>query len=116
LAVRSENVFSATRQKPLFYRHFYGAGRNPENAIWNISVKIKVSLQPQRFPAHFSDSHLALMRKRTGKPAPLRNRLVHNALQTEYFGGGAWQMVVSPDGVACYVNRMWGKEPLAMAA
>jgi hypothetical protein len=37
-----------------------------------------------------------------------RSSLVNNAIQTEYFGGGRWKEVTSPDGVRCYATRLWG--------
>jgi hypothetical protein len=37
-----------------------------------------------------------------------RSSLVNNAVQTEYFGGGRWHEIISPDGVRCYVTRLWG--------
>ena len=40
---------------------------------------------------------------------PDRATLIRNAKQVEFFGGGRWREVVSPDGVRCYVNRLWGK-------
>jgi len=33
---------------------------------------------------------------------------MRNAKQVEFFGGGRWREVVSPDGVRCYVTRLWG--------
>jgi hypothetical protein len=42
-----------------------------------------------------------------------RSLLIRNAEQTEFFGGGQWREVVSPDGVRCFVTRLWGKEPVA---
>jgi hypothetical protein len=36
-----------------------------------------------------------------------RSRLINNAVQIEFFGGGHWQQVVSPDGVVTYVTRLW---------
>jgi hypothetical protein len=42
--------------------------------------------------------------------AKSRSTLVNNAIQTEFFGGGRWREVISPDGVRCYVTRLWGKE------
>jgi hypothetical protein len=46
------------------------------------------------------------------KVPPKRDRasLIRNAIQTEFFGGGKWREVVSPDGVRCHVTRLWGKE------
>jgi hypothetical protein len=41
---------------------------------------------------------------------PSRSRLINNANHNEFFGGGQWRGVVSPDGVTCYVTRLWGKE------
>jgi hypothetical protein len=38
---------------------------------------------------------------------------MHFAERTEFYGGGQWQEVTSPDGVRCYVTRLWGKEPVA---
>ncbi len=38
-----------------------------------------------------------------------RLRLIRNAQQTEFFGGGQWREAVSPDGVRCFVTRLWGK-------
>jgi hypothetical protein len=29
--------------------------------------------------------------------------------RAEYFGGGKWHEIISPDGVRCYVTRLWGK-------
>jgi hypothetical protein len=49
------------------------------------------------------------------QPLPERSALIRNAQHTEYFGGGEWRKVESPDGVVCYVNRMWGKEPVRKA-
>jgi hypothetical protein len=49
------------------------------------------------------------------QPLPERSTLNRNAKHTEYFGGGEWRKVESPDGVVCYVNRMWGKEPVRKA-
>jgi hypothetical protein len=43
------------------------------------------------------------------KNASLRARLIRNAQQAEYFGGGQWREVISPDGVRCYVTRLRGK-------
>jgi hypothetical protein len=40
-----------------------------------------------------------------------RDELIRNARHNEYFGGGEWREVVSPDGVRCLVTRLWGKEP-----
>jgi hypothetical protein len=45
-----------------------------------------------------------------------RSDLIRNAERTEFYGGGQWREVVSPDGVRCYVTRLWGKEPDALAA
>jgi hypothetical protein len=42
-----------------------------------------------------------------------RSLLIRNAEGTEFYGGGQWQEVTSPDGVRCYVTRLWGKEPVA---
>jgi hypothetical protein len=36
-----------------------------------------------------------------------RSRLINNAIQTEFFGGGKWERVVSPDGVVTDVTRLW---------
>ena len=36
-----------------------------------------------------------------------QSRLINNAAQIEFFGGGHWQQVVSPDGVATHVTRLW---------
>jgi hypothetical protein len=36
-----------------------------------------------------------------------RSRLINNAIQTEFFGGGHWQRVVSTDGVVTDVTRLW---------
>jgi hypothetical protein len=47
--------------------------------------------------------------------APSRATLIRNAVQTEFFGGGQWREVVSPDGVRSYVTRLWGDEPKAEA-
>jgi hypothetical protein len=41
---------------------------------------------------------------------PDRASLIRNAIQTEFFGGGKWRELVSPDGVRCHVTRLWGKE------
>jgi hypothetical protein len=41
---------------------------------------------------------------------PDRATLIRNAMQTEFFGGGKWREVVSPDGVRCYVTRLWGTD------
>jgi hypothetical protein len=38
-----------------------------------------------------------------------RSRLINNAVQIEFFGGGHWQRVVSPDGVVTDVTRLWLK-------
>jgi hypothetical protein len=35
-----------------------------------------------------------------------RSRLIKNAIQTEFFGGGRWERVVSPDGVVTDVTRL----------
>jgi hypothetical protein len=43
-------------------------------------------------------------------PLPNRATLIRNAVETEFFGGGEWRQVVSPDGVVCYVTRIWGKD------
>jgi hypothetical protein len=40
-----------------------------------------------------------------------RSDLIRNAQQTEFYGGGQWREVVSPDGVRCFVTRLWGKDP-----
>ncbi len=49
------------------------------------------------------------------RPSPIerseRSNLIRNAKQTEFFGGGEWRTVVSPDGVLCHVTRLWGKDP-----
>jgi hypothetical protein len=42
-----------------------------------------------------------------------RSDLIRNAEHAEFYGGGQWREVVSPDGVRCYVTRLWGKEPVA---
>jgi hypothetical protein len=39
-----------------------------------------------------------------------RSSLVNNATRAEYFGGGQWREIISPDGVRCYVTRLWGKD------
>ena len=39
-----------------------------------------------------------------------RATLIRNAIQAEFFGGGKWREVVSPDGVRCYVTRLWGTD------
>jgi hypothetical protein len=40
-------------------------------------------------------------------------KLLGNAVQTEFYGGGKWREVVSLDGVRCFVTRLWGKDPIA---
>jgi hypothetical protein len=40
-------------------------------------------------------------------PQKSRSRLINNAVQIEFFGGGHWQQVVSPDGVVTNVTRLW---------
>ena len=42
-----------------------------------------------------------------------RSKLIRNAQQAEFFGGGQWREVVSPDGVRCFVTRLWGKDRIA---
>lgn len=42
-----------------------------------------------------------------------RSVLIRNARQAEFFGGGRWREAVSPDGVACCVTRLWGKQAQA---
>lgn len=42
-----------------------------------------------------------------------RSDLIRNAQQAEFFGGGQWREVTSPDGVRCCVTRLWGKDPVA---
>jgi hypothetical protein len=37
-----------------------------------------------------------------------RSRLINNAIHTEFFGGGKWERVVSPDGVVTDVTRLIG--------
>jgi hypothetical protein len=37
-----------------------------------------------------------------------RSKFIRNAKQTEFFGGGQWREVTSPDGVTCCVTRLWG--------
>jgi hypothetical protein len=44
------------------------------------------------------------------KNRSLRATLRRNAIQSEYFGGGKWREVISPDGVRCYVTQLWGKD------
>jgi hypothetical protein len=44
---------------------------------------------------------------------PRRSDLIRNAQQAEFFGGGQWREVVSPDGVRCFVTHLWGKDPIA---
>jgi hypothetical protein len=41
-------------------------------------------------------------------PKPDRATLIRNAMQAEFFGGGKWREVISPDGVRCCVTRLWG--------
>jgi hypothetical protein len=36
-----------------------------------------------------------------------RSSLINNAIQTEFFGGGKWVRVISPDDVAVDVTRLW---------
>jgi hypothetical protein len=36
-----------------------------------------------------------------------RSSLINNAIHTEFFGGGKWERVVSPDGVVTDVTRLW---------
>jgi hypothetical protein len=55
----------------------------------------KVPLKPDR---------ATLSAKRT------RAELLRNAIRTEFFGGGKWREVVNPDGVRCYVTRLWGTD------
>jgi hypothetical protein len=43
---------------------------------------------------------------------PRHSDLIKNAQQAEFFGGGQWREVVSPDGVRCFVTRLWG-DPIA---
>ena len=48
------------------------------------------------------------------RPSPIgaaRSNLTRNAMHTEFFGGGRWREVVSPDGIVCYVTRLWGEDP-----
>ncbi len=40
-----------------------------------------------------------------------RSVLIRNAKQTEFYGGGQWREVISPDGVRTFVTRLWGKDP-----
>jgi hypothetical protein len=42
-----------------------------------------------------------------------RSDLIRNAEHAEFHGGGQWREVVSPDGVRCFVTRLWGKDPIA---
>jgi hypothetical protein len=42
---------------------------------------------------------------------PDRASLIRNALRAELGVEDDWRRVVSPDGVVCYVTRLWGKEP-----
>jgi hypothetical protein len=42
-----------------------------------------------------------------------RWELIRNAQQTEFYGGGQWREIVSPDGVRYFVTRLWGKDPVA---
>ena len=42
----------------------------------------------------------------------LQSRLINNAAQIEFFGGGHWQQVVSPDGVVTDVARLWPRKVL----
>jgi hypothetical protein len=44
---------------------------------------------------------------------PQRSDLIRNAQRAEFFGGGQWREVISPDGVRCFVTRLWSKEPVA---
>jgi hypothetical protein len=41
-----------------------------------------------------------------------QSRLINNAAQIEFFGGGHWQQVVSPDGIATHVTRLWPRKVL----
>jgi hypothetical protein len=41
-------------------------------------------------------------------PKPDRATLIRNAMQAEFFGGGKWREVISPDSVRCCVTRLWG--------
>jgi hypothetical protein len=43
------------------------------------------------------------------QPQESRSRLINNAIHTEFFGGGKWERVMSPDGVAVDVTRLWGQ-------
>jgi hypothetical protein len=42
-----------------------------------------------------------------------RSDLIRNAQQVEFFGGGQWREVVSPDGVRCYVTDLRSPKPRA---
>jgi hypothetical protein len=42
-----------------------------------------------------------------------RSHLIRNAEQTEFYGGGQWREAISPDGVRCFVTRLWGQDPVA---
>jgi hypothetical protein len=41
------------------------------------------------------------------QPPKSRSRLINNAVHTEFFGGGKWERMTSPDGVVTDVTRLW---------
>jgi hypothetical protein len=64
----------------------------------------KIVPDPHKSPGDFN-------KLQTPESGSARATSIRNANQTEYFGGGSWREVVSPDGVVCYVSRLWGKKP-----
>lgn len=82
----------------------YGLGRYYATKSAKLTQKVPDFIDPNR-PIN------------AGLPSPMapsqRAAFIRNAVQTEFFGGGKWRKVVSPDGVVCYVTRLWGKEPQA---